>query len=435
MLARLGKHDQTYLYQGWLRRLPGFRPANPPGFSPHECHSDGVSPPGYARGSRIPDVLCGQDWGPDAYKVIAAYRSMGVLAYHPYNSPLEVQHVGIAKPPKIIPPPLKRGMTDKKRVPELKRHLALCRRPHSGDRRYFESANRQPGFGPKLDQAVKDFQRDHGLTADGVVGPMTQVQLDHAVAYWKAHAKATTPPPAKKPKPRLPFPRKPKPTAHPGPRYGLDLSSNNPEPTDPHKAHAAGIDFAHLKCSEGLTYPGPGSSYIALLRDRVDRFFRAGIILGGYHFARPAPDHTGQQEAAHFVSVLKQVGLLGKGDLPPVLDIEAVVGLGTADLRKWVRDFCREVKRSTGVTPWIYTGQWFWAPRLGDPARFTGFTRYPLWLAAYVANPSSFIPKAWRRYTVWQFTDKASVPGIPGHCDKSRFDGSLEDLKALTIKR
>lgn len=430
LLAKYGKHDQTYLYQGWLRRLPGFRPANPPGFSPHECRSDGVSPPGYARGARVPESLCGQDWGPDAYKVIAAYRSMGVAAYHPYNSPLEVQHVGIAKIPKNVPPPLKRGMTDRKRVPHLKAELALCRRPHAGDARYFQSTNRLPGFGKHLDAALRAFQHDHGLAADGVLGPMTQAQLDASVRYWKSHAKVTAPK-----KPKLPVPRpKPKPAVHPGPLYGVDLSSNNPSPIDAHQVKHAGIDFAHLKMSESNDYPSSTSPYVAEVKKRVHDFRVEGVIIGGYHFARPEPGHSAESEALHFVRMLRTVDLLRKGDLPPVLDIEAVVGLGTADLRKWVKDFCRAVKKQTGVTPWIYTGQWFWGPRLGDPLRFTGFTRYRLWLAAYVTNPAPFVPKAWKGYTLWQFTDKASVPGIPGHCDKSRFNGSLADLKALTIK-
>jgi hypothetical protein len=43
LLARCGKHDQAYLYNGWVRRLPGFNPANPPGRSTHELRSDGIA--------------------------------------------------------------------------------------------------------------------------------------------------------------------------------------------------------------------------------------------------------------------------------------------------------------------------------------------------------------------------------------------------------
>ena len=36
-------------------------------------------------------------------------------------------------------------------------------------------------FGAKTESAVKDFQKSHGLTADGVVGPMTWAALDAAI--------------------------------------------------------------------------------------------------------------------------------------------------------------------------------------------------------------------------------------------------------------
>ena len=38
-------------------------------------------------------------------------------------------------------------------------------------------------FGPLSRQAVTDFQRAFGLTADGDPGPETQKALTHAVAY------------------------------------------------------------------------------------------------------------------------------------------------------------------------------------------------------------------------------------------------------------
>lgn len=227
LLRSLGKSDQAYLYWGWQRRLPGFNPANPPGFSPHECHSDGVSPPGFSRGAVIPEELCGQDWEGDA-SVIAAYRAMGVAAYHPYSDSREQHHVGIAQVPKRqwfgVP---KLGTTQIQNV-WIKRRLAWCVRPHANGARYWPIPDRSPRFTHTLDKVVKEFQRDHGINPDGVVGPITMAQLTHAADYWKAKTVAAR---KAKPGPKLPKPVKPPPPKPPapvahdvaGPLFGPDV--------------------------------------------------------------------------------------------------------------------------------------------------------------------------------------------------------------------
>src|SRR4051812_22199073 len=48
LLHRCGKHSQAELYNGRLRRLPGYNPANPPGRSTHELRNDGVAYAGWA---------------------------------------------------------------------------------------------------------------------------------------------------------------------------------------------------------------------------------------------------------------------------------------------------------------------------------------------------------------------------------------------------
>lgn len=420
ILARNGKKDQTFLYNGFRRGLPGFNPANMPGFSPHEGFSDGQSPPGYRRGARIPELLVGQDWT-NAWRVINTYRAMGVPAYLPYNSPFERQHVGISSVPKNLSVALHQGVKSK-RVARLKHLLAIAVRPHSGGKRYWPSHDRSVVFTSELTKVVKEFQHDHGLAPDGIVGHMTDVQLHHSAEYWKRHA------PIKRPKPR-PIKGKPKPkpaTRHPGPFFGPDVYSGDGD-IDWMKVRRSGHLFAFVKATEGHDYPDP-----RFTKARVDAIRKAGLLLSVYHFARPQPGRTPEDEADFFVHTARAAGALKKGDLPPVLDIESCKGLGTKQLQSWVKGFLKHVEKLTGVKCIIYTGLWFWEPRLGNPSRFFG--GYPLWLAAYVKNPHQFIPKAWHRYTFWQFTDKGRMAGIASACDVSRFDGSLEDLHALTIR-
>jgi hypothetical protein len=194
LLRRLGKMDQPTLYWGWINRLPGYNPANPPKNSPHECYSDGVSPPGYRRGQRIPNDMCGEDWsnGPAAINV---YRRMGVPAYRPYSDGREVQHVGMSRRPKGMAyiPNLMVGSKDKKYVVQLKRRLAFVPRPKDkGGKVYYpgdKKAQRSPIFTDALEDAVKRFQRDHGLKDDGIVGSTTWAQLDYSTSYWKRRFK------------------------------------------------------------------------------------------------------------------------------------------------------------------------------------------------------------------------------------------------------
>lgn len=105
LLRRLGKSTQAMLYRGWLKRLPGFNPANPPGFSTHELHSDGVAYRG-PRGRIIRAWGCGLDWNDDAVgDLIQAAHRRGWELFRPYKSGSEHHHLNFRKYPKLIVKP------------------------------------------------------------------------------------------------------------------------------------------------------------------------------------------------------------------------------------------------------------------------------------------------------------------------------------------
>jgi Glycosyl hydrolases family 25 len=74
----------------------------------------------------------------------------------------------------------------------------------------------------------------------------------------------------------------------------------------------------------------------------------------------------------------------------------------------------------------IYSGKYFWNDNIGSRE----FNNYPLWVANYgVTCPDMSDP--WSNWTIWQYGDNRTVPGISGAVDADKFNGTLDDLKAL----
>ncbi len=48
-----------------------------------------------------------------------------------------------------------------------------------------------------------------------------------------------------------------------------------------------------------------------------------------------------------------------------------------------------------------------------------------------MAAPSPSVPPTWPGWTMWQYTESGSVPGVGGACDRDTFNGSLADLSRL----
>lgn len=205
---------------------------------------------------------------------------------------------------------------------------------------------------------------------------------------------------------------------------GLDVSSNQGT-IDWRKVAAAGYDFAFIKVNEG-----------DLLDPTAERNAHeakaAGLIVGGYDFLRPGGGGRGahgEREWEIFQRHAKAIGLLHKGCLRPVPDIEAT-SLDAAGTRSYLRSWVREAFQDLGKHPIIYTGQWFYdGPQMAEHHRRHGCK---LWLAAYVPKTQvkTYIPRAWAGHkSIWQHTDQGAVPGIHGHVDLNTYGSTLRNLK------
>lgn len=184
LLKKYGKQSQAQLYYGWIHRLPGYNPANPPGFSTHELRNDGVAYWGW-RGRKLFYWQVGMDWG-NSSAVIAAFRAHGWIATRTYpGSTLEFHHLNLRKEPIFKLSDLKVGSKGR-RVVTLTRRLAFVNSPR--DHQPYLS-HKYTTFTHAVETAVKEFQHDHGLKADGVAGPATIRQLAASTKWWKAHPK------------------------------------------------------------------------------------------------------------------------------------------------------------------------------------------------------------------------------------------------------
>jgi GH25 family lysozyme M1 (1,4-beta-N-acetylmuramidase) len=197
---------------------------------------------------------------------------------------------------------------------------------------------------------------------------------------------------------------------------GIDVSYYE-DSVDWAAVHAAGIEFAFIRVTDGTTYLDPKfAAYWAGAR-------AAGVIRGAYQFFRPAEDPIAQADL-----LLDRMGPLEPGDLPPVIDVEVSGGLAKPDVAAAVRAWVEHVTARLGRPPIVYAGLYSW-PELTGAANVT---TSPLWVAQYTSALCPDIPSPWTRWRFWQHTSTGHVDGIPGEAlDRDRFNGTLDDLRAF----
>jgi lysozyme len=205
-------------------------------------------------------------------------------------------------------------------------------------------------------------------------------------------------------------------------------------------AAVPGIDVSHYQPAiDWATVVGAGFQYCFIKATEgsasVDKSFarhwpdarKAGLIRGAYHFFRPAVPVASQ--AALFLRTVKR---LQPGDLPPVLDLEAPQEW--ADILPKERialavGWLEAVEHKLGATPIVYLSPSFASNILGNT---TELARYPVWLAHYTMAETPMVPKPWSSWTFWQHSN-GRTPGVSVPVDLNRFNGSRDDLKALTV--
>jgi lysozyme len=162
--------------------------------------------------------------------------------------------------------------------------------------------------------------------------------------------------------------------------------------------------------------------------DRVDYQFKRNwlgakenkMIRGAYHYYRP--NENSLDQAALFIKNVK----LKKGDLPPVLDIEQLPKEQSIErLKLGLKRWLKAIELHYGVRPIIYTGEKYYEDFLKEE-----FSDYLFWIANYNFYRET-IQNDW---LFWQFTEKATVPGIDTKVDVNIYNGDFQQLEFITVE-
>ncbi|MBG9375522.1 peptidoglycan-binding protein [Panacibacter sp. DH6] len=252
-------------------------------------------------------------------------------------------------------------------------------------------------FGNDTERTVIRFQNDNDLSPDGVVGSNT----------WAVLTDLTS--------------------VRPAPVFGIDVSHHNGA-INWNNINQSQVNFVYCKATQGRWFRDP------MLHSNMNELKRLNFIRGVYHFFT-FKDVTAAEQVNNLLGT--GIDFSQPGTLPPVLDVE---WQQSNSLNQYIKDnqaLCAQkvqawlagIEAATGRKPLIYTNRFFWQDYMGNPP---GFDSYLLWVASY-RNDEPRLPEGWNDYAIWQFTESASVQGIPGNVDKNVFNGSVADLRKLAL--
>lgn len=193
---------------------------------------------------------------------------------------------------------------------------------------------------------------------------------------------------------------------------GIDISHHQGEINWKIVSRQKNLKFVYIKATEGGTYQDPKySEYLKQAR-------RRGMKVGSYHFMRTTSSVWHQ-----FINFMAHVDPK-KQDLVPMIDVEECKHWTSEQLADSVNLMSRLLEQVYRQKPIIYSGQHFYNQRLAKR-----LNEHPLWIARYGNTP----PTVASPYIIWQFTEKAQIPGIPTPVDLNQFT-SGGNLKMLKLK-
>ena len=164
------------------------------------------------------------------------------------------------------------------------------------------------------------------------------------------------------------------------------------------------VRYVMIKATEGSSHKD------ALFNEHWKKSARAGYSRGAYHFFLSSK--SPEDQARNFI---RTVGNIRHKDLPPILDVETIhKGCTKELLNSRIKTWLETIEKHYGRKPVIYTSDAF----LRDNLESSIVEKYPIWIARY-EGPFGLQEPRFQDWMMWQFTDRASVYGIPAPCDLS----------------
>ena len=193
---------------------------------------------------------------------------------------------------------------------------------------------------------------------------------------------------------------------------GIDVARYQGD-IDWNKVPKDNILFVYVKATEGRTYTDP------TFHRNMKGAKKAGFKVGAYHFFRMTSG--AREQFKHFQS---QVGKY-KMDLIPMIDVETSDGKPEKQLQDSLDVFISLVEKTYKVKPMIYGTQrsynTYCAPKYNN-------------LHLYIGRYGSISPEIKDKgsYTIWQYSEKGRINGIPNLVDLCRFRKGYS-IKDITL--
>src|SRR5262245_60771015 len=191
----------------------------------------------------------------------------------------------------------------------------------------------------------------------------------------------------------------------------IDLSHWNPTP-DWARIKEAGVVGVIHKATESTNYV-----YDTLFK-RARAAMNAGLCWSTYHFLRPG---SMQAQMDWYLKTVNPV----EGERV-CLDHEDA-GVSIANLEQCVQILQADPRK---LQVCIYSGHVI-KDQLGTTKTSAILATTSLWIAHYTSAAAPTWPKqVWPQWSLWQWTDKESIPGISAPVDGDRWNGSADALLA-----
>lgn len=174
------------------------------------------------------------------------------------------------------------------------------------------------------------------------------------------------------------------------------------------------IDFAIIRLGYGQDYTHQDDTQ---WYRNVEACTRLNIPFGVYIYSYATSENAIRSEVRHVLRLLKGYS----PSLPVYLDLEdadIVKKCTPAQILNQSTIFC-EMIEAAGYTPGIYANANWWDKYLA----FSQYNRWERWVAQYGSELHDSRP-----YTMWQYSNTESVPGIWGDVDMNYWYGETFDL-------